>query len=277
MIIKSILRAGCALLFVAAGATAGTVPLNVISYNFPLAGGGGGASATLNGVPVEIFCDDFANDISAPSSQSANVTTLGTSANLTDTRFGSVASNGWTTITLNDGNSVVDTQDNSFFNNPGSGSAALARYEMAAYLVSLYNQGAGANLNNNNEIQEAIWTIMDPQAEGAVINPSGLSPDSYLEQAASWYVTANTPGNQGALNSFLSRFEIVSPPNMTYTGGLGHGGFQEQIVMNPVVTPEPRGGVWLLLSLLVVGFLGVRRNRGAHGPVALSGGILRSA
>src|SRR5665213_2303309 len=275
MMIKSILRAGCALLFIAAGASAGTVPLNVISYNFPLSGGGGGASATLNGVPVEIFCDDFANDISAPSNQSADVTTLGTSANLTDTRFGSVSSNGWTTITLNDGNSA-DSQDNLFFNNPGSGSTALARYEMAAYLVSLYNQGPGANRNNNNEIQEAIWTIMDPQAEGAVIDPSGLSPDSYLEQAASWYTSANTPGNQGALNSFLSRFEIVSAPNMTYTGGLGRGGFQEQIVMDPVVTPEPRGGVWLLLSLLMVGFLGMRRNRQTHGPAAVSGGILRS-
>ncbi len=266
MITKSILVAACAFLFIALGANAGTVPLDVTNYNFPLAGGGGGASATLNGVPVEIFCDDFAHNMSTSLSTSADVTTLGTSANLTDTRFGGVSSDAWTTITLNDGNSVVDAQDNSFFNNPGSGSTALARYEMVAYLVSLYNPGLGAN-PSNNEIQEAIWTIMDPKAEGAVVDPSGLSPDSYLEQAASWYISMNTPGNQNALNSFLSQFEIVSSPNMTYTNGLGIGGFQEQIVMDPVATPEPRRGVWLLLSLLVVGFLGMRRSRGARGTV----------
>ncbi len=193
MLIKSILGAGCALLFTALGATAGTVPLNVTSYNFALAGGGGGAAATLNGVPVEIFCDDLANEIDVPSNNTANVTTLGTSADLSDTRFGGVASNAWTTITLNDG-STVDAQDDSFFNS-GSGTTALARYEMVAYLVSLYNLGQGAN-TSNNEIQEAIWTIMDPTAEGAVIDPSGVSPDSYLEQAASWYMGMNTPGSR---------------------------------------------------------------------------------
>jgi hypothetical protein len=259
-------------LFTALGATAGTVPFDVTSYNFALAGGGGGATATLNGVSVEIFCDDFANELVAPSNHWADVTTLGTSADLSDTRFGSVSSNAWTTITLNDG-SGVDAQDDSFFNT-GSGTNALARYEMAAYLVSLYNVGQGAT-TSNNEIQEAIWTIMDPTAEGAVIDPSGLSPDSYLEQAASWYTGMNTPGNQSALNSFLSQFEIVSSPKMTYTNGLGIGGYQEQIVMDPIVTPEPRGGVWLLVALFMVGFLGMRRSQGARGT-ATGEDVLRS-
>jgi hypothetical protein len=259
MITKSILGAGCALLFTTLSATASSVPLDVTSYNFVLPGGGGGAAATLNGVSVEIFCDDFANELDAPSTHSGNVTDLSTTADLSETRFGGVASNAWTTISLNDGNSV-DTQDDSFFNG-GSGSTSLARYEMAAYLVSLYNVGAGAT-TSNDEIQEAIWTIMDPSAEGAVIDPSGLSPDSYLEQAASWYMGMNKAGNQGALNSFLSQFEIVTSPKMTFTNGLGIGGYQEQIVMDPVVTPEPRGGVWLLLGLFVVGFLGMRRARG---------------
>lgn len=276
MISKSILGAGCALLLATLGASAGTVPvpLDVTSYNFALAGGGGGASATLNGVPVQIYCDDFANEIDVPSSNLANVTMLGTGADLSDTRFGGVSSTSWTNITLNDGNSTLDTQDDSFFNNPGSGSTALARYEMVAYLVSLYNPSLGGN-TTNNQIQEAIWTIMDPAAEGAVINPSGLSPDSYLEQAANWYMGMNKPGNQGALNSFLSQFEIVSSANMTFSNGLGAGGYQEQIIMDPVVTPEPRGGVWLLLSLLVVGFLGMRRIRGANGT-AVTDNVLGS-
>lgn len=58
-------------------ASAGSVPLVLTptSYNFQLAGGGGGAAATLNGASVEIYCDNFADDIYVPSDNSANVTT----------------------------------------------------------------------------------------------------------------------------------------------------------------------------------------------------------
>ncbi len=265
---KSIFGAGFALLFITFGANAGTLILN--SYNFQLAGGGGGASATLNGVPVEIYCDNFDDEIYVPSTNSANVTTLGTSVNLGETRFGSVAPTGWTTITLNDGNTALDNADDAFFNDPNgstpeAGSTALARYEMAAYLVSLYNVSQGST-TANNQIQEAIWTLMDPSAEGPVIDPSGVNPDSYLEQAVSWYNSMS--GNPSALNSFLSQFKIVSDPSMTGLGnGVGVGGFQEQIIMTP--TPEPREGVLLLLGLLLGGFVVVRRNRTASGtPVA---------
>ena len=253
---KSIFGTGCALLFIALGANAGTVPFDTTSYNFQLDGGGGGAAATLNGLPVEIFCDNFDDEIWVPGTYSANVTTLGTSADLSDTRFGGVSSTNWTAIALSDGNTTLDNQDNSFFNS-GNGTSSLARYEMAAYLVSLYNMGQGNNTSNNS-IQEAIWTILDPSAEGAPIDPSGANPDSYLEQAASWYGSMNT--NQTALNSFLSQFEIVSDPTMTFTNGVGTGGFQEQIVM---ATPEPRGAVWMLLFLMVGGYLAVRRGKAA--------------
>ncbi len=260
----SILGAGLALLFITFGANADTLILN--SYNFQLAGGGGGASATLNGVPVEIYCDNFDDEIYVPSTNTANVTTLGTSANLSETRFGSVAQTGWTTITLNDGNTALDNADDAFLNDPNgstpeAGSTASARYEMAAYLVSLYNVSQGST-TANNQIQEAIWTLLDPAAEGPVIDPSGVNPDSYLEQAVNWYNSMS--GNQSALNSFLSQFRIVSDPSMTGLGnGVGVGGFQEQIIMTP--TPEPREGVLLLLGLLLGGFVVVRRNRNASG------------
>lgn len=257
---KSLASAGLALLFGTLAASAGSVPLNTTSYNFQLAGGGGGETATLNGVPVQIFCDDFANDIYMPSSNTANVTVLGTSADLSETRFGGVTSTAWTPISISDGNTTLDNTDNTFFNT-GNGSSALARYEMAAYLVSTYNLGQGGS-TANNQIQEAIWTIMDPSAETALINPDGVNAASYLEQAAGWYSSMNA--NQAALNSFLSKFEIVSSSNMTFTNGLGIGGFQEQIVM----TPEPRAGVWILLALCVGSFLVTRRNRVA---VALEG------
>jgi len=259
-----ILGAGCALLLTALGASAGSVPLVVTpsSYNFQLAGGGGGASATLNGTPVEIFCDNFADEIYLPSSNSADVTTLGTGVNLGETRFGGVSDTAWTTITLNDGN-AVDSADNKFFNDPNgstpeAGSTPLVRYDMAAYLVSLYSQPQGAS-TSNNEIQEAIWTLMDPKAEGSVPDPSGVNPDSYLEQAAAWYNSMS--GNPTALNSFLSQFEIVSDANMSFRDGLGVGGFQEQIVMNLTPTPEPRQAIWLLLALMVGGLYVARRRR----------------
>jgi hypothetical protein len=267
---KSLFGAGSALFFlITVSASAGPVPLILSTYNFQLAGGGGGASATLNGVPVEIFCDNFYNEIYVPSTNSADVTTLGTSANFSETRFGGVASTAWTTITLNDGNTSLDNTDDAFFNNPNgstpeAGSTALARYEMVAYLVSLYNVSQGAT-TANNQIQEAIWTLMDPSAQGAVIDPSGVNPDSYLEQAAGWYTTNS--GNQSAMNSFLSGFEVISDPSMTFSNGLGQGGFQEQIVM---ATPEPRGTVWMVLCIVLGGFVIARRTRLANAPATNS-------
>jgi hypothetical protein len=252
---KSILNTGFALLFFAAAATAGTVPLNTLSYNFALGANGGGASATLNGVPVEIYCDDFANDAWVPYSYTANVTVLGTGANLGSTRFGGVSSSAWTPLSLKDSNPTLNAQYDAFFNS-GTGSTALARYEMAAYLVSLYNRSLGSN-TSNNQIQEAIWSLMDPKAEGTPSNPLHVDTTSYLEQAANWYNSMNTTANLGALNAFLGKFEIVSPSNMTFSSGLGIGGFQEQIVMN---TPEPRG-VALLLGLMICGFLVMHRKR----------------
>jgi len=251
---KSIFNAGSALILLSLSATAGTVPFDINTYSFQLQGGGGGVSATLNGVSVEAFCDDFDNNISPWKDYTADITTLGTSADLSDTRFGSVSSNAWTTISLTTGNWILDYQNDLFFNS-GSGSSALARYEMAAYLVSLYNPSLGNN-TSNNQIQEAIWMDLDPKSEGAAIDPSHSNASSDLEQAANWYSSMNTSANLGSLNSFLAQFEIVSPSDMNFTNGLGNGGFQEQIVM----TPEPRGGMWLLLGLLGAGLLASRRR-----------------
>jgi hypothetical protein len=231
-------------------ASAGSVPLVVGTYNFQLDGGGGGSSATLNGVPVEIFCDDFANEIYVPSSNSADVTQLGSGANLDDTRFGEVTS--WANI--------GGTTDGSFFNG-GAGSTATARYDMVAWLVSQYVVGQG-NTTANNQIQEAIWTLMDPAAYGSstpLIDPSGVGePITDLENAANWYIDG------GATNSFLSQFEVVSDAAMTsgsYRNGyVGVGGFQEQIVYTP--TPEPEGSIWMLIGLFGAGGFLLQRARG---------------
>ncbi len=232
-------------------ASASSVPLVTGAYNFQLAGGGGGSQATLNGVSVEIFCDDFANEIWDPSSNSANVTTLGSGANLDETRFGDVAS--WTTIAL------PDSTDQTFLNG-AAGSASSARYAMVAYLVSQYNPGQGNN-TSNNQIQEAIWTLMDPASYGAatppvpLIDPSGVGePVADLEAAANWYLAGN------ATDSFLAQFEVVSDSTMSVPPvGVGVGGFQEQIVWTPA--PEPRGGIWMLIGLFGVGGFLLQRAR----------------
>jgi len=239
-------------------ASASSVPLVVGTYNFELAGGGGGAEATLNGVPVQIFCDDFNNEIYVPSNNSANVTQLGSSANLDETRFGGVSS--WTTIDLTSG--ATASTDNTFL--AGAGSAASARYDMVAYLVSLYNvpQNGNSTVNTaNNQIQEAIWTLMDPASYGAgapLIDPSGVGvPTTDLEAAANWYLGG------GATNAFLSQFEVVSDatmaPGTSADGYVGVGGFQEQIVFTPA--PEPRGSIWMLIGLFGVGGFLLQRAR----------------
>jgi hypothetical protein len=229
------------------------VTLKVNSHNFQLDQGGGGASAMLNGTAVEIFCDDFAHDMIVPSTNSANVTTLGTNADLSETRFGGVTQ--WTHINLV-GSDPTTNKDRSYLNS-GAGDTASARYAMAAYLVSLYKVGAGSN-SANNTLQQAIWTLLDPKSEGAVPNPKSRKITNDLEAAVAWYENMDTPGNLSALNAFLGGFEVLSPTSMIYSKGLGSQGFQEQIVMT--ATPEPAEGAAMLVGLLLLGGA-IRRRR----------------
>lgn len=262
------LGAGFALLSFTVGATASTVPTGDVSafdvgaYVFQLAGGGGGAQATLNGVPVNIYCDDFDNSLALGTDTSAYVTALSTTANLSDTRFGNMPAAYFNVPTLSTNNKTTstDTADESFLQTAN----ALTRYELAAYLVSDYNP-TGGNSTQNNEIQEAIWQLLDPTVEGAPFNPDSFSASGYtpeIEQAIAWYQGIDS--NTAALNAFLSQFDIVSPTNMTFdyaagVGGLGLGGFQEQIVYAPTPTPEPRNMVGFL-AVLLVGIAFVRRR-----------------
>jgi hypothetical protein len=271
---KTILGAGLALLISSYGASAASVPLDVSNnYDFQLAGGGGSAVATVNGLTYQIFCDNFANDINLGTNYSAYVTVLSTTANLSQTRFGAVTADdttatGWEPITLNTGNASLDSADQAFFDS-GAGLSSLARYEMVAYLVSEYNLGQGAS-NANNAIQQAIWTLMDPMADGVVGNASGQNPSAYLESAENWYIGMNTgAANVAALNTFLSHYDVVSDATMSVSAhGPASGGFQEQIIdpnstpaPNPIPTPEPRGIVGILGALVAASVVFARRTR----------------
>lgn len=218
-------------------ANANPVQFDTHTYNFQLTGGGGGEAGVLNSDwNVETFCDNFNNDISAPRDYSANLSTLTDGSNLSLTRFGSNTS--WKTITLSDGK-PNDTTDAAIIN----GADALARYQMAAFLVSLYQLGQGSNTNNNG-IQAAIWDIFDPTSSPAAPNYANAS--SALEQAAEWFANPNSD------KSFLADFLIISDSTMTW-GGAGDplsGGFQEQLTMIAEPVPEPREAAWLLIGLL---------------------------
>jgi hypothetical protein len=260
---RMILGAGFTLLLMTLGASAGTVQLDVSgNYNFPLAGGGGGATATVNGVSYQIFCVDFDNEINLNTDYSATETQLGTSANLSGTRFGGISGAGWTQF------STLGTADDAFLNTGGGGASALARYSMVAYLDTLYvqtNQNTNPTLTDNNEIQNAIWSLLDPAGE--TVPNTGYNGASYLEQAVTWYLAMDTAPNLTALNAFLADFDILSPTSMKCSNDLVNCGFQEQIIdptpgpiPTPVPTPEPRGSMWMIAGVLALGTFLWRRN-----------------
>jgi len=244
------------LLSICGVAGAATVTLDTNSYNFALNNGGGGAAATINKADnVEIFCVDFANDIYVPvQGYSAYLTTLTSGSDLSDTRFGEVASSNWTQMNT----SFIDTTDANTINN----ATDLGRYQMAAFLVSNYNLAAGSNATNNG-IQQAIWDILDPKSFTAVYNSA---TDAEIEAAAQWYTSMGGNTGSTALNSFLTNYRIVSSATMTSCGaGLALcGGFQEQIT----VVPEPRHLALMLMGLLLIGVAVFRKVRAAQGSNA---------
>src|SRR5258707_11907239 len=173
--------------------------LDTISYNFALAGGGGGSAATLDkSQNIEIFCVDFANEIIVPKANySANLTSITSGGfNATTTRFGSNTS--WRAINIvddaADGGSD-DPADSAIINTAN----ALGRYQMAAYLVSQYNRPAGNNTANNG-IQTAIWQILSPGSYVAA--PLSADPSVALEQAAVWYNTTSVAARDSYLTDY---------------------------------------------------------------------------
>jgi hypothetical protein len=237
---------GIAFLFLAVAAEANPVQFDTHSYNFALTGGGGGESGVLNSDQnVETFCDNFDNEIYVGHSDySAYLSTLTTGSNLSHTRFGSNSS--WRTISMSDGDSN-DVTDAAIINSAD----ALARYQMAAFLVAQYHTNKGSNAYNNG-IQAAIWDIFDPSSSPAA--PKYGVANGALERAAQWFV------NPKSDKSFLADFLIVSDSTMSWTGAGDplSGGFQEQLTMVGCPVPEPHGAGWVLIGLFCI-FAGSRR------------------
>lgn len=255
---RPVSRLGAVFIVISSGIYAGTYTLDTTSYNFQLNNGGGGSSALLDKTTtIELFCDDFANSITVPhSNYSANISSITSGSNLSNTRFGGNAS--WTTITINDDGTdggSNDKADSAIINS----ATALGRYQMSAYLVSQYNLPAG-NIPTNNGIQKAIWWLLDPTGSST---PPALGHNAFdsLESAAQWY--QSTGGNAGSAgrNTFLSGYEIISDATM-HSCGAGKalcGGFQEQI--DPIApVPEPRQLALMLAGLLLVCSFSLRKQ-----------------
>ena len=208
-----------------------------------------------------LFCDDFSNDISIPSGQLAvNISQLTSGSDVTKTRFGNVAVGNFQAINV----SLTNTQATALTastENALNGATALQRYQMAAYLVTLYSflgdHPASNSVHSDNVsrgIQDAIWTLLN--AKGEIYTPplealqAGQTGDvtTYLTAAANWLASGD--------RSFLSQFSIVTDASMHSL----NSGVQELLLYTPV--PEPGYGALLGFALLGLGWT-VRRHRRA--------------
>ncbi len=171
--------------------------------------GGGRFRASLDGVPVYVYCVDFAHAFQYGQSYWVDVTPL--TGNLAaETRYGGVPSDGWQY-----GNHQY---------------TALQRYMMAAWLVAQYapyfaDWSSSANRYQAQGIQSAIWTLLDPA--GTPNPPNGGNRNYWLQSAQS---AIQQPDYDEVTDPFYRYFRVVSPVDPTALRP------QEFIV---VVTPEP--------------------------------------
>ncbi len=224
-----------------------------------------GTTANAPGVLANFWCVDSQEDFSWGNAGYADVVQLSAYNSYSQyVRYSNVTDSG----------SAPNWTDTSLPSSP------LARYEMAAYLVSQY-PGVAGNLGDpqtvggggSDAIQEAIWEIMD---NGTYGNPYVAADDPNNASAASAYVSdalanyssfaatndsnwavvswnADAPG--GALNStnhqtFLVDLATNGPPNPnpTYTG----------------LSPSPEPGFYGALAAGLSGLaFAVRRRRKA--------------
>lgn len=229
--------------------------LDTISYNFQVDSGGGGASALWNQIaPLEIYCNDFNNDIWVPAQNYSATLSDITPTTLGATRFGQLNAADFHKVAFTDADSDNDAD---VINNAD----AYARYEMAAYLVSQYDfPGQGDPYNSG--IQLAIWEILDPTAYGTPNQfAPGVDPSAALEMAADWYSSFGT--SDTGRQTYLADYRIVSDTTMVCaklsSGACDpdaplQGGFQEQITR----VPEPAASLSLAFGL--IGFFAARRR-----------------
>jgi hypothetical protein len=217
-------------------------------------------SVTNRSTTQLLFCNDFSNDISVPSGQIAvNISQLTDGSDITKTRFGNIAVGNFQAINI----SLTSTQIVALSANTQNAlndATALQRYQMAAYLVTLYSflgDHPAANSVHSDSvsrgIQDAIWTLLD--AKGETFTPPSESLQAGQTGAVTTYLTAAANWLQNGDRSFLTQFSIVTDASMRSL----NTGVQELLQYTPV--PEPGYGALLGLALLGLGWTARRRRR----------------
>ena len=225
-------------------------------------GTGGGFEATVAGFDTILWCVDAEEDIWFPTKYSTDIVQLSTVAtNASDVRYGNVS--GVYSSTTNPTGWALDLG--------ASDNDALARFEMAAYLVSQYgNFPAGPSGNDaasiamNKEIQTAIWEITwnNSVSPGGGITyaaissaaPSGVPSATFLPAVQNYINQAQACIDHPASCAFNpANYAVVSGPLTSVTSGdLASLGYQTYIVQ---LTPEPTSiallgvvGAWVFFA-----------------------------
>ena len=229
------------LTFSATAAFGGTLNITAFTENVL---DGGQFLANL-GSPTQsfyVYCVDFQNQEMSP--EPVNISTPNTSTADTSPNFDGLA------------NTRYGAVPTSSFTYDGSGAGALnsaQRYIMAAWLTTQYTFPSGAVTLSDDEIQNAIWTLLNTTGSTSGFpfgDASGTG--AYLTQAYSFVTTTPT----SALLQFESEIRIFTSTNTVAYSGCDWSpvsGNQEMIAV--MSTPEPATLAMMGAGLLALGLL----------------------
>lgn len=229
-------------------------------------GGGGEFTAYLGSTDTQnllVYCVDDLNHIGVPSTNTDNITDLANmpAYNVTTNnfaRYGETAPGSFTPVVMVDNPPPSVTL---------SDATAQDRYAMAAWLTTQYifpaSGATNAQLATDDEIQNAIWTLLD--ATSAVHN---TCPDSTISSSTCASGVSTEIGNAqtwingqisaGTLTAFENTVVIYSDANIASQSDPARYTGTTQEMIGFVSTPEPATLAMLGAGLLAFGLLGRR-------------------